>query len=467
MKRLSMAVLCLLAFCPAVRAATSVSQYGITWTFDRDYAVGRFCTGDYWVVGPIRIKKISTDLHAAGFIPGPGQDGSMVNPNGGDKEGYDNRLNCNGVSSYDAALNAALPNGKPIAPGNPLVLAPNSSLVSMVSWLCKSPTEKEPGTPAIAGYSKAPRSMTRSGAILTVLAGPPPEGSFRPPYCGSDKSVKFNVSQLDRSQLRNLDPPAGTPDPAELAKHIERPWIDHVHEWLGADVHPTENMPNYGREIAATIGMSAVILHLDFSKLPGKPSKDTLLIEFVQLGIDCAGVADNGGGWPNNGGHGEGRKLPILFAGILLNDAHMKQVGTWKTRFQEDEQTFYVSQADVELTHSKRWHPDVRQNTPTPYETKDIGLAEWACARVGPPPAVCANANWDVPYRAMNSANDPGLVLAARIMGQQQAWNHPALFDYTDRWMKQFHGVQGICRTPKFIVDLWTSASTGATAPLR
>ena len=114
--------------------------------------------------------------------------------------------------------------------------------------------------------------------------------------------------------------------------------------------------------------------------LLGNPSKDTLLIEFVQLGIDCAGVADNGGGWPNNGGNGSGRKLPILFAGLLLNDARMKQVGTWKTRFQEDEQTFYVSQADVEPTHSNRWRPDVRQNTPTPYETKDIGLAEWAWA---------------------------------------------------------------------------------------
>jgi hypothetical protein len=174
-------VLCLLVLCPAVRAATSVSQYGITWTFDRDYVVGRFCTGDYWVVGPIRITSISTDLHAAGFIPGPGQDGSMVNPTGGEKQGYDSRLNCNGVSFYDASLNAALPNGKPISPDNPLVLAPNSSLVSMVSWLYKSEKEKEPGTPAFAGYSKAPRSMTRSGAILTVLASPPPEGSFRPP----------------------------------------------------------------------------------------------------------------------------------------------------------------------------------------------------------------------------------------------------------------------------------------------
>ena len=61
MKRLSLVMLCLLVLCPAVRAATSVSQYGITWTFDRDYAVGRFCTGDYWVVGPTRITNISTD----------------------------------------------------------------------------------------------------------------------------------------------------------------------------------------------------------------------------------------------------------------------------------------------------------------------------------------------------------------------------------------------------------------------
>jgi len=46
-------LLTLVFLSPALYAATSVSQYGITWTFDKDYPTGQFCTGDYWVVGPV------------------------------------------------------------------------------------------------------------------------------------------------------------------------------------------------------------------------------------------------------------------------------------------------------------------------------------------------------------------------------------------------------------------------------
>ncbi len=42
-------------------AATSVSQFGITWTFDADYPVGQYVNGDYYVVAPsgVRITSIS------------------------------------------------------------------------------------------------------------------------------------------------------------------------------------------------------------------------------------------------------------------------------------------------------------------------------------------------------------------------------------------------------------------------
>lgn len=36
-----------------------VSQYGITWTFDKPAKTGRFITGDWWVVGPVTIVKIT------------------------------------------------------------------------------------------------------------------------------------------------------------------------------------------------------------------------------------------------------------------------------------------------------------------------------------------------------------------------------------------------------------------------
>ena len=59
---------------PAEAATTtSITQYGITWTFSQAVEYGQFVTGDYWVVGPVTLNSVS-----------PGWDGlrhgSMVDP---------------------------------------------------------------------------------------------------------------------------------------------------------------------------------------------------------------------------------------------------------------------------------------------------------------------------------------------------------------------------------------------------
>lgn len=430
-------------------AATSVTQYGITWKFDKDYLTGQFCTGDYWVVGPIKVVEITTDLHTQGFTPRPGEDGSMVNPGTDSKQGYDNRL-----ASYRAELNAGLPGGQPFSPQNPLALGVNSSLVSMVSWLFHDPKDTEPGSPGYDAGAKATRSATRSGAVLTVLPTAPPAGSFRPPYSGTDKAVRFNVKQLDLSKLQNLVPAAGAPSPKTLAAQMQCPWIDHVNEWLGAFVHPTENMPNYGRDLARIIGTASLVANLDFSKLPDSMDKRGFVVPLVQMGIDFTGIADNGGGWPANGGHHMGRKWPILMAGILCNDTHMKDVGKWKTRFQEDEQTFYVSQAEVDLTNGPGWKPD-RRTEALPYTKEDIGMPEWGIGHAMGPSS--DNRSYHAVYRQINDGINPAFILAARLMGAQEAWNHPALFDYIDRMMKESHGTSEAATNsaPKFVVAMW------------
>jgi len=426
----------------------SITQYGITWTFNKAVPSGQFCNGDFWVLGPVDVISISTDLHAPGFTPQPGEDGSMVNPGTTQKQGYDNRL-----KSYDAKLNASLPGGEPISAKKPLKLPAGSSLVSMVSWLYRSPSDAEPGIPRINGGTNTPRPVTRSGAILTVLAEPAPAGSFRPAYCGTDKSIKFNVSDLDRSQLKDLPAVAGAPQVEDIAKRIQRPWIDHVFEFLGAFIHPSENMPNYGREMAVTLNSAALLLNLDFSKLPGSPSKDDLLISFVQHGIDFTGIADNGGGWPANGGHHAGRKLPIIFAGVLLNDPHMKSVGERDTRFQEDEQTFFVSQADVDMTHSDKWNPDKRGGEPVPYTAEDIGMPEWGIRHATQPEM--DNKNWVASYRSINNSYIPGFVLLARLMGVEEAWNHAPMFAYADRVMEGRDFGKSTNDPSAFLVAMW------------
>ncbi|NTU64491.1 MAG: hypothetical protein HGB05_14105, partial [Chloroflexi bacterium] len=337
--------------------ANQLSQHGITWTFSQPTEYGQFANGDYWVTGPVTITAISP----ASILSGTRTiHGSMINPSPstGSTQGYDSAMYGGYGPDFSAALNVARPNGQSLSAANPLIVPPGSSLVSAISL------------PEAGG-----RVQLRTAAILTVLPAPAPAGSFRPPYTGSDKTIRFNTSQLNRARLAHLTPVAETPSLAEVERFFERPWIDHIPNWMGGYHHPEENMPNYGREIATEVGIGALMLNLDFTP----QAKETLLIRYVQLGLDLYGVAINGGeeNWPPNGGHSSGRKWPIVFAGIMLADAAMQHIGpgdgSGTVMFGEDGQTFYVTQADIDRTHD----PDLRGCYLEEYQASDLGLPEW------------------------------------------------------------------------------------------
>lgn len=437
-------------------SASSINQYGITWTFDKAYEVGQFANGDYWVVGPVTITSIANSYHVHGFTPVQGQDGSMINPGTDTKQGYDHSL-----TSYDASLNKSHPNGQPISAGNPLVLGTSQTLISAVSWLYSSTTSTEPGCPSFNGGTQTPRPVLRSASVLTCLSAPAPSGSFRPPYVGADKTIRFNVSQLQFNQLKNLRTSgiSNIPDVKTLENNFQRVWLDHVNEYLGSYIHPSENIPvdmGYAQFMSMLMGDALLMLNLNFSELSGSPSKETLVKEMVQLGIDLAGIADNGGSWPSNGGHGMGRKAPILFAGLLLNDIHMKSIGDWDTVFQEDDDTFYVSQDSINITHSEQWRPDLRGGTPEPYEAIDLGLPEWGVRHTADP--YRDNKLWTTAYRPENGVSYPGFVLAAHIMDLKELWNHDALFDYVDRWWGITGGIQQPAwRATAFTRSMWST----------
>src|SRR4030043_2201287 len=66
---------------------SQISQFGITWTFNKDYSVGQFANGDYWVVGPVTITSINPPSTNSGGLV---KNGSQVNPNPAlTKQGYD------------------------------------------------------------------------------------------------------------------------------------------------------------------------------------------------------------------------------------------------------------------------------------------------------------------------------------------------------------------------------------------
>jgi len=264
--------------------ATSITQYGITFTFDTTYACGVFANGDFWVAPPSPGGAVT--LTAIAPIFDGTANGWQVNPDDPVTQGFDSR-----VANFDAGL----------VPGLPYAAAPGSSVVKAIS--------------AAAGEC---RPCLATAAVLTVLGHPPADGGagyFRPPYPGTAKPL-YRVDRLRADLLPSLAPVADAPSLGEIEDAFRRPWLDHKSGWTGAGLHPAENMPEYGAQVARQSGDGVLRLFLDDSVA----AKQHALIDVVQVGLDLYHAYLMGTRWGPDGGHGSGRKLLISLAGVLLEE---------------------------------------------------------------------------------------------------------------------------------------------------
>lgn len=400
---------------PPATGATTVSQWGVTWTFASARQVGQFCNGDWWVVGPVTVTSIDPPCVVSN---GRTINGSMINPPMTGEAGYDSALYANyagGDHVYVASLN--------VARSMPLVVTAQSSLVSTISQIGPDPSGSA--------------SEIRTAAVLTVLSAPPPADAFRPPYCGSIKTI-WRESQLDYGSLATLTPAPGGPTLTDCKAQFDRVWLDHCPHWTSGHIHPVLNMPSYYRDFTTWEGNAALRLNCNYTNA----QKRDLLVRFVQLGIDWYGqYRVQTEPWGVNG-HCNGRKFPILFAGKVLGDAGMLAVGVdHPLRFfgpdnpqnvvpwwSEDGQTFYVAETS----------PGVMNWGYGGYTMADVGLPEWGNFHAGGHgyDSAADSKAWEAnSYRRCCSATSwVGVTLAMRAMGLRDAWNQPAFFDYMDRY---------------------------------
>jgi hypothetical protein len=419
----------------AQQLTSSISQYGITWTFDKNYTYGQFVNGDYWVVGPVTIIAITPASVVVNSQNNRVINGSMLNPAINFLQGYDSQMLGTEGRCWDASLNVARPGGNNLTAVNPLTISASSSLTSSIS-----------------------REVPEGGlnvltvAVLTVLDQVPLANAFRPPFVGSNnKSITHTKSDIKRGILPKLAKPSGVwTTIEEVSAYFEKPWVEHMQDWQKEAFCPPNNMPNYGREIASRVSDGALMLMLDIDST----AKELLLIRMIQLGLDYYGIVKSPNGrvtWKADGGHMSGRAFPLVFAGYMLNDKTildvMKKTGQYAYQnghyegslpsdyihFGEIDQTFYVTQRDVDRTHSADWSPDNRGNTPEPYEVSDIGMAEWGINHVHAP--LGDNKALEATYRRVNLPSWCGFILASRILGIASLWNHPPLFDCAYRWV--------------------------------
>ena len=387
--------------------ATSVKRHSITWTFDTNYETGTFVNGDPWV----KENTLGAGITIVSKSPNPTtsgrpKHGTMINVDANEGQGYDDA-----APRYRSYLNAFGESGEKL----PYKVSANSSVISTEGV--------EPGDD---------RPAIKDAAILTVLPAnvTPSLNDFRPPYSGADKSLKWSSDDILWERLPNLTPPnagANTPTIAAQTERIDGTWLFHEHTGNARGIHPKAHMPEYGRDLS--IRLQTAMLRTLLNDSPAQ--KRELVVQAIQRGIDIYGDLKTGMSYPANGGHNQGMKMPLLYAGWLLNDPEILWWGNRENYydFQEDESTFYVSQTEVNYTQNNpSWGPDDRYWSTAPYTQSDIGMPEWGIRHKDKPDM--DNNVWATSYRTVSGDATVGHALVAKLMGLEEAWNHPPFFDY-------------------------------------
>jgi hypothetical protein len=450
----------------------SVSQHGITWTFERPARVGRFVNGDWYVVGPATVKAIEPKPLYGAEIRRRELDhmdkerpeaqrvrnGFMLTPPAQMRVAYDS-----GVRNwFDPSLIR-----KP-----PVAMKPGDSLVSTISMPKGLVLHAQLRNKIERGVDDS--SPIRTAAVLTCVAAPQPPDAFRPGFCDRQQRI-YLARNLKRELLPTAAAPKDMPNLRQYVRFTQRPWVGTC--FFGFE-EPVENMPQYGLEYGRVSGISALLLCTDL-----KPQqKEPLLVNYVQVGIDLGGIIRAGHpGWSGFGGHGSGRKLPIVLAGLLLGDEELANINKSfpKASFGEDEQTAYGdSWTGAKVVFAGHSGIDAatgagrtRGNSWGPYEHM-------------PPSQWKAGQNTSESYRrCCTSVGWVAQGLTLRLMHAEGPWGHDAFLDYVDRWM--FENDAAFVKTikqatgndhdkdwarqgqtwDKFVNEMWAKHRAGLSAP--
>jgi hypothetical protein len=408
----------------ALALAEKVSEYGITWTLAQPARAGQFVNGDWYVVGPVTITAIEPKPLYGAEIPERELDhmdkerpenervrnGFMVNPPAQMKVAYDS-----GVRNwFEPSLIQKLP----------MALKPGDSLVSTISMLKGLVLQAPLRNKIERGVDDS--SPVRTAAVLTCVGEPQPPDAFRPALCDRQQRI-YLARNLKRERLPTATATSGIPKIELYTRFTQRPWVGTC--FFGFE-EPVENMAQYGLEYGRVAGISALLLCTD---LPPE-RKEPLLLNYVQVGIDLTGMVRAGHpGWTGWGGHGSGRKLPIVFAGLLLDDSQLANLNSSfpKVSFGEDEQTAYGA-SWTGATVVFAGHSGIDAAT-------GIGRSRnngWGPYEHTPPTQWKEGQNTSESYRrCCTSVGWVAQALALRLMRAEQAWNHGPFFDYVDRWM--------------------------------
>jgi hypothetical protein len=236
------------------------------------------------------------------------------------------------------------------------------------------------------------------------------------------------VADLDLDLLPQLGEVVDTPDIAAVSEGFRRVQLDHKENWVGRDLHPLENMPDYGSSISSRNAEGALRMLVE-----ANPSdRMELAVAYVQYGIDIFYSYLGGVTWPPNGGHSEGRKLPVTMASVLLGDEAMQAAISAADRddFGENGGMYFSEAANAvlygpDLNSEDNYWTNIVFDTGSrtirdPYEFIDGGY------RPGDSYQFCCLAK---PWKSTATAM---LLMPALV----DVWNFEEFFTYVDRWVE-------------------------------
>lgn len=375
----------------------SSKNNNIKFIFDKPYSCGQFANGDWWVS-----SIDSKDVVITSITPevSNGLNGYEINPTSTYSQSFDSRI----AGYVSANLN-----------NFPISVKPGSSLVKSVS---------------VSSNKPKCRPCLQFSAVLTITASPIRDSTkfFRPSYFGVTKEL-VSISSIDTKDLISISAHVVHIDKRLNAEKITNRYrwvqLDHIHGWQGRSAHPVDNMPDYGARIATNNAESVLRLLIDDIDFNKKTDKHAL-INYLQMAIDLKAMALNGVVWPAAGGHGNGRKLPLLFAMKIFNDrSFLDAINT--SSFSEDNQ-IYVSSVTGKALYGQKcseyqyWNPIINKHGPRdcrdPYGYIDGGI------EIGGSYQHCCTAKpWK--YTA----------LAISLLNLKNEWKNKYFFDYVERWV--------------------------------
>lgn len=263
------------------------------------------------------------------------------------------------------------------------------------------------------------RSRIDETLSLTVVASPPAATAFRPSPIGnpSARIVKSQAAilwSLLPSMFSGSTHP-NAPSFASLETIFGTLGADIMGNWTSDQWAPNWQHPGYGEYLASAVSEALVMA----CSIDALALKQALVVRLIQWGIDYWGAFADGRSNGANGGHMQGRKPLVIFAGHMLGDTAMADPDATLAadRFHENK-AYYTD--GTPMWDGPRWKWRYNDGLAASYAYQDDDPSTWAIG------------SGDVPGfferyhgRSTQGAN-VGAAMALAAIGRTDEWGREA-----------------------------------------